>query len=48
MSFDPKVVVACDFNQLSDLNNFVDKVSPELCKLKIGKEKMLTLFKVGE
>ena len=26
MSFDPKVVVACDFNQLSDLHNFVDKV----------------------
>ena len=43
MSFDPKVVVACDFNQLSDLNNFVDKVSPELCKLKIGKE-MFTYF----
>lgn len=43
MSFDPKVVVACDFNQLSDLHNFVDKVSPELCKLKIGKE-MFTYF----
>lgn len=43
MSFDPKVVVACDFNQLSDLHNFVDKVSPELCKLKIGKE-MFTYY----
>jgi len=43
MSHDPKVVVACDFNQLSDLHNFVDKVSPDLCKLKIGKE-MFTYF----
>ena len=43
MSHEPKVVVACDFNQLSDLHNFVDKVSPDLCKLKIGKE-MFTYF----
>lgn len=40
---DPKVIVACDFNNQSDLNSFVDKVDPSLCKLKIGKE-MFTYF----
>lgn len=40
---DSKVVVACDFAKLSDLNNFVAQVSPDLCKLKIGKE-MFTHF----
>lgn len=40
---DPKVIVACDFNDLTSLNNFVDQVSPALCKLKIGKE-LFTYF----
>ena len=40
---DPKVIVACDFNSLAALNNFVDQVDPALCKLKIGKE-MFTYF----
>jgi orotidine-5'-phosphate decarboxylase len=42
-NLDSKVIVACDFNNLSDLHNFVDQVDPSLCKLKIGKE-MFTYF----
>ncbi|MET1218085.1 MAG: orotidine-5'-phosphate decarboxylase [Glaciecola sp.] len=40
---DPKVVVACDFDNLSTLERFVDSVDPALCKLKIGKE-LFTYF----
>ena len=40
---DPKVIVACDFNDLAQLHAFVDQVDPSLCKLKIGKE-MFTFF----
>ena len=42
-NIDSKVIVACDFNNLPDLHNFVDQVDPSLCKLKIGKE-MFTYF----
>lgn len=34
----PKVIVALDYNSLSAANEFVQSVSPELCKLKVGKE----------
>ena len=40
---DPKVVVALDFDKLKSAYNFVDKVDPSLCKLKVGKE-MFTHF----
>lgn len=40
---DPKVVVALDFDDIESARKFVDQVSPELCKLKVGKE-MFTLF----
>lgn len=40
---DPKVVVALDFDQKSDALSFVDKVSPNDCRLKVGKE-MFTYF----
>lgn len=40
---DSKVVVALDFDQLSQANNFIDKLDPSLCKLKVGKE-MFTHF----
>jgi len=41
--FDPKVVVALDFDKKNDALSFVDKISPSDCKLKIGKE-MFTYF----
>jgi orotidine-5'-phosphate decarboxylase len=41
--FDPKVVVALDFDKKSDALSFVDKISPTDCKLKVGKE-MFTYF----
>lgn len=40
---DSKVVVALDFNQLKQAYNFIDKLDPSLCKLKVGKE-MFTHF----
>ncbi len=40
---DPKVVVALDFDKKADALSFVDKVSPNDCRLKIGKE-MFTYF----
>lgn len=38
-----KVIVALDFDDLSNANSFVEQVSPELCRLKVGKE-MFTYF----
>ncbi len=32
------IIVALDYNNVSEANHFVDSVSPELCKLKVGKE----------
>jgi orotidine-5'-phosphate decarboxylase len=40
---DSKVVVALDFDQLKKAYNFIDKLDPSLCKLKVGKE-MFTHF----
>lgn len=35
---DPKVVVALDFANAQQALDFVDQVTPDLCKLKVGKE----------
>lgn len=35
---DSKVIVALDYNEESRARQFVDSISPELCKLKVGKE----------
>lgn len=43
MTLDPKVVVALDFNNTESALEFVDRVSPDLCRLKVGKE----LFAIG-
>ncbi len=40
---DPKVVIALDFNNTQESLKFASKVSPNLCRLKIGKE----LFSIG-
>lgn len=40
---DPKVVVALDFAQTNQAMNFIDKIDPKLCRLKVGKE-MFTHF----
>ncbi|MFT2091142.1 orotidine-5'-phosphate decarboxylase [Paraglaciecola sp. 2405UD69-4] len=40
---DPKVVIALDFAELKAAEAFVDKLNPELCRLKVGKE-MFTHF----
>lgn len=40
---DPKVVIALDYANKADCLAFVDKISPDECRLKIGKE-MFTLF----
>jgi len=40
---DPKVVVALDFDKKAEALSFVDKVSPNDCRLKVGKE-MFTYF----
>ncbi|MFQ3236025.1 MAG: orotidine-5'-phosphate decarboxylase [Paraglaciecola sp.] len=40
---DPKVVVALDFDNKPQAMNFIDKLEPGLCRLKIGKE-MFTYF----
>ena len=34
----PRVIVALDFDDLHLADQFVDQVSPQLCKLKVGKE----------
>jgi len=41
--FDPKVVVALDFDKKADALSFVDKIQPSDCRLKVGKE-MFTYF----
>lgn len=33
-----KIIVALDYNNAATANQFVDSISPELCKLKVGKE----------
>ena len=33
-----KVIVALDYSSSTNANLFVDSISPELCKLKVGKE----------
>ncbi|MBC3764245.1 orotidine-5'-phosphate decarboxylase [Neptunicella marina] len=38
-----KIIVALDFNQQQQALNFIDKVTPDLCRLKVGKE-MFTHF----
>lgn len=38
-----KVLVALDYDDLNQALNFVDRLSPSLCRLKVGKE-MFTLF----
>lgn len=38
MNNDSKVIVALDYNSAASAQQFVDSVSPELCKLKVGKE----------
>ncbi|MEP0357200.1 orotidine-5'-phosphate decarboxylase [Paraglaciecola sp.] len=40
---DPKVVIALDFAELNKAEAFIDKLNPELCRLKVGKE-MFTHF----
>ncbi|MDP5131355.1 MAG: orotidine-5'-phosphate decarboxylase [Paraglaciecola sp.] len=40
---EPKIVVALDFDDVKKAYNFIDKVEPSLCKLKVGKE-MFTHF----
>ena len=40
---DPKVVVALDFDNQAKALSFVDKIAPEDCRLKVGKE-MFTHF----
>ncbi|MBU3005196.1 orotidine-5'-phosphate decarboxylase [Paraglaciecola arctica] len=40
---DPKIVVALDFDELKKAKNFIDRIEPQQCRLKIGKE-MFTHF----
>lgn len=40
---DPKVIVALDYEKQQDALTFVDKIDPNSCRLKVGKE-MFTLF----
>ncbi|WP_196138251.1 orotidine-5'-phosphate decarboxylase [Aliikangiella sp. G2MR2-5] len=40
---DSKIIVALDFSDLDNAKALVDKLDPELCKLKVGKE-MFTAF----
>jgi orotidine-5'-phosphate decarboxylase len=35
---DPRIIVALDYAEQKQALNFVDKTSPDLCKLKVGKE----------
>lgn len=39
---DPKVIVALDYDEQSKALDFVSKVNPELCKLKVGNELFTT------
>jgi orotidine-5'-phosphate decarboxylase len=43
MSQDAKVIIALDYNNEQDALDFVNKISPENCRLKVGKE-MFTYF----
>lgn len=43
MNLDPKVVVALDFNYTQNALDFVKRVTPDVCRLKVGKE----LFAIG-
>ena len=43
MKNDAKIVVALDFDKRSKADDFVDKLDPTLCRLKVGKE-MFTHF----
>jgi len=38
-----KIIVALDFDDIKQATNFVDQITPESCRLKVGKE-MFTLF----
>jgi orotidine-5'-phosphate decarboxylase len=38
MHNDPRIIVALDFSDQKQALDFVDKVDPDLCKLKVGKE----------
>ena len=40
---DKKIIVALDFNDYEKLESFVSKISPEECRLKVGKE-LFTAF----
>jgi orotidine-5'-phosphate decarboxylase len=40
---DPKIVVALDFDEINKAEAFVEKLDPQLCRLKVGKE-MFTHF----
>lgn len=42
-SVDPKVIVALDYDDKDSALAFVDKLNPQMCRLKVGKE-MFTLF----
>ena len=43
MKADPKIVVALDFDHINKAEAFVEKLDPQLCRLKVGKE-MFTHF----
>ena len=36
--YDPRIIVALDFSDQKQALDFVEKVDPDLCKLKVGKE----------
>ena len=40
---DQKVIVALDYDNQADALEFVDRIDPKSCRLKVGKE-MFTLF----
>ncbi|OBT15919.1 orotidine 5'-phosphate decarboxylase [Vibrio sp. UCD-FRSSP16_10] len=40
---DQKVIVALDYDNINDALNFVDRIDPASCRVKVGKE-MFTLF----
>ncbi len=40
--FDPKVIVALDYNSADEALSFVSKVSPDICRLKVGNELFTT------
>ena len=35
---EPKIIVALDYQNQADALAFVDRVDPQLCRLKVGKE----------